>query len=229
MEIAKRLAAKLPLHWQTEIKRRYFGVQIRSGKFYTDEPEFGLLDRYITPGDWAIDVGANIGHYTNKLSELAGRQGRVIALEPVPTTFSLLSSNAERFSFSNVSLLNVAASDAFGTASMSMPTLSTGLTNYYQAAIKHNSNCALSVLALPIDSLGITANVKLIKVDVEGHELSALKGMTRLIKRCMPVLIVETGSDEVISYLSALGYSSETLPNSPNILFKPNPQKRIDG
>lgn len=222
MEFAKRIASKLPHHWQSELKRRYFGAQIRRDTFHTDEPEFRLLDGYISQGDWAIDVGANIGHYTKRMSDLAGQQGRVIAIEPVPTTFALLASNVNRFEYGNVSLLNVAASDTFGSAGMAMPTLSTGLTNYYQAAIKNGAACSLSVLALPIDSLGIAAKVRLIKIDVEGHELAALKGMINLIRASKPILIVETGSDEVISYLTAVGYAPKRLPESPNILFTPS-------
>ena len=74
----------------------------------------------------------------------------------------------------------------------------------------------------PLDSLCINQRIALVKIDVEGHESFVLAGMQRLIERDHPVLIVETGSKEVIANLKSLGYISEKLQNSPNVLFKPN-------
>lgn len=49
----------------------------------------------MAPGDWALDIGANVGHYTKRMSDLAGPEGRVIAFEPVPDTFAVLCANAQ--------------------------------------------------------------------------------------------------------------------------------------
>ena len=48
----------------------------------------------VSPRDWIVDVGANVGHYTKRLSELVGPKGRVIAFEPILETFSILSESA---------------------------------------------------------------------------------------------------------------------------------------
>jgi ubiquinone/menaquinone biosynthesis C-methylase UbiE len=86
----KKLAARLPLRWQQELKRRYFANQIRKHSFRAPEPEFEMLSPMVSAGDWVLDVGANIGQYTLRLSELVGESGRVISFEPVPETFELL-------------------------------------------------------------------------------------------------------------------------------------------
>jgi 23S rRNA U2552 (ribose-2'-O)-methylase RlmE/FtsJ len=99
MNVLKRLAAALPASWQNDLKRAYFRRQIKKDLFTTSEPEYKNLHAFIAPGDWVIDVGANIGHYTKRLSELVGAGGRVIAVEPVPETFALLSSNVQHFTF----------------------------------------------------------------------------------------------------------------------------------
>ncbi len=65
-----RIAAKLPIRWQQELKRKRFRRQIDKGCFYTDEKEYGLLENFVNVGDWVLDIGANIGHYTAKLSEI---------------------------------------------------------------------------------------------------------------------------------------------------------------
>ncbi|HEY6045537.1 MAG TPA: hypothetical protein VIU65_02980, partial [Pyrinomonadaceae bacterium] len=80
----------MPSSWQLEIRRHLYRRQIRRGVFTTHEPEYGLLSSFLSDGDWAIDIGANIGHYTKGMSDLVGARGRVIAFEPVADTFTLL-------------------------------------------------------------------------------------------------------------------------------------------
>ncbi len=222
MRLLKKLAARLPHRWQTELKRIHFGRQIKKDSFVTDEPEYRILHDLINPGDWVIDIGANIGHYTKRFSELVEAHGRVIAFEPVPTTFSLLSANVQLFAHPNVSLINAAASDKLDVVSMSIPNFSTGLTNYYEAHLSYAAGSKLSVLTMPLDSLRIDQHISLVKIDAEGHEAFVLAGMRKLIKASHPVLIVETGSEKIIADLTTLGYVPKKLQNSPNVLFKPN-------
>ena len=215
----KRLAALLPNSWQHELRRRHFQWEIRRGRFYTDEKEYALLDTLLRAGDWALDVGANVGHYTKRMAELVGPSGRVIALEPVPDTFSLLAANARLFAHANVSLLNIAASDRLAVADMQIPRFASGLSNYYQASLGAGPG-GVAVLTLPIDELSLPT-VRLVKIDVEGHELPALRGMRELIQRDHPVLIIETGSQETTNLLGSLDYTVERLPGSSNLLCRP--------
>jgi len=222
MLLLKHIAAQLPNRWQNELKRIHFGKQIKKGTFVTNEPEFMILHNFIAAGDWVLDIGANVGHYTKKFSELVGDHGRVIAFEPVPTTFSLLCANVQLFSYPNVSLINAAVSNKLSVVGMTLPKFSTGLTNYYQAHVSSEEDSELSVITLSLDSLFINQRIALIKIDTEGHESFVLDGMQKLIKKYHPVLIIETDSIEVIANLKSSGYFSEKLQNSPNVLFRPN-------
>ena len=195
--------------------------QIRKGTFATDEPEYDRLPEWIRPGDWILDVGANVGHYTKRFSELVGTEGRVVAFEPTPATFSLLAANVQLFGQPNVTLINAAASDRTSRVALSIPKFDSGLVNYYEAHLATGQEGGLPVLALAIDSLDFDRRVALVKIDAEDHEAAVLKGMAKLIARDHPVLIVETGSKAVVETLSALGYVPEKLPGSPNFLFKP--------
>jgi len=221
MFLVKKIVSKLPCRWQNEIKRLYFARQIKKNKFFTDEPEYNILHQLINQGDWVVDVGANVGHYTKRLSELVGPSGRVIALEPVSDTFSLLSANVNLFPFSNISLINVAASDKLAIAGVSVPRFSSGLSNYYEARISSASNSIMSVLTITLDSLCIDHPIRLVKIDAEGHEDFVLRGMGGIIEKYHPVLIVENPSDDAIRNLASSGYLNETLPKSPNVLFRP--------
>ena len=68
------------------------------------------------------------------------------------------------------------------------------------------------MVAIPIDSLQFPSRISLAKIDVEGHELAALKGMQNLVKRDHPVLIVEGQAEPVSEYLRALGYGTRRRP-----------------
>ncbi len=219
LRLLKHVASRMPASWQLEIKRHLYRRQIQRDSFVTDEPEYPILDSLLSTGDWAIDVGANIGHYTKRMSEIVGEHGRIIAFEPIGDTFSLLAANLQAFRYKNVSLLNAAASDQTGIAGMSIPHFENGMRNYYEASITTNGD-GLQAMTLAIDSLCLPSAVRLVKIDAEGHELNVLRGMTQLLSRDKPVLIIEVSSREVDSFLEPLGYSRETLPNSPNHIYR---------
>ena len=221
-QLLKRIAARLPQSFQHELRRLYFRRQIRNDHFFTDEQEYGLLATFIRPGDWVIDIGANVGHYTKRMSELVGARGRVIGIEPVPNTFALLAANAQLFAHANVSLLNIAASDRAALVTMQIPKFSEGLQNYYQARLIPDGD-GLAIFALPIDALALPAPIGLVKIDVEGHELPVLRGMSALVKRDRPVLIVETSSSETLRYLDELCYVADRLPGSSNVICRTRP------
>jgi FkbM family methyltransferase len=221
--VLRRLAARLPPFWQQELKRLYYRRQIRRQTFRLDEPEFRILDQFVSAGDWVIDIGASVGHYTRKLSELVGPGGRVIAVEPVPDTFSILAANIALFPYSNVTLLNLAASDQTTTVGIQIPEAETGLKNYYRAEITPQE-AELQVMTVAIDSLALEHRIGLVKIDAEGHDPVVLEGMERLLSRDHPTLIVETSSTDVVKRLEGLGYDSMKLPGSPNTLFRRLPE-----
>ena len=221
MLILKQIAASFPHRLQNKLKSIHFARQIKKGTFISNEPEYKLLDKLMCPGDWVVDIGANVGHYTKRFSELVGAHGRVIAFEPVPTTFFLLSANTQLFPFQNVTLINSAVSDKLDIVRMSIPIFTSGLSNYYQAHISSDKNSAVAVLTMSLDSMEITRKISLIKIDAEGHEAFVLAGMRKLIEKWHPILIVETNSKEVIAGLESSGYEPDKIHNSPNVLFKP--------
>ncbi len=217
----KAFAARLPRRWQQELKRRYFGSMIRRGRFDTNEPEYALLSSLVAPGDWVLDIGANIGAYTLRLSQLTGSDGRVIAFEPVPETFELLAAHAALCQPMNVTLINAAASDKACVVGMEIPKFASGLDNFYMARLSEKSG--FRVLCLTIDSLALPHPIRLAKIDAEGHELSVLRGMSNILRKDKPHLIVEDNSDQVPDYLSSFGYVSSKIEGSSNRMFRFTP------
>jgi FkbM family methyltransferase len=223
MSRIKWLASRLPLPWQRELRRLRFRRMIQRGDFHAGEPEFDRLSEWIGPGDWALDIGANVGHYTLEMSRIVGLQGRVIALEPIPETFGILVGNLVLAGCRNVTPLNIAASDRVEVVKMRTPRFASGLENFYQARIVQSNDTTdghhHGALALTLDNLGLEHRVALVKIDVEGHEQSVLNGMQILIQRDRPVLILENPSEKTDKWLVDLGYRSERIPNSPNGIY----------
>lgn len=215
----KSLAARLPASSQQTLKRWHFRRQIAAGTFTTAEPEYARLKEWITPGDWVVDIGANVGHYTYKLSELVGPSGCVLAFEPVPETFALLTQTVERCPYPNVRPLNMAVSSDCGAGRMAVPVSESGLANYYRAEL--TADGPIPVLTISLDAFCVGHRISLVKIDAEGHEADVLAGMRALILQSKPVLIVETHEAAVIGTVVSMGYFAERLPGSPNVLFRP--------
>lgn len=218
-EVLKRVAASLPRGTQQNLKRNRLSRAIRAARFSASEPEFERLGEWLSAGDWAIDVGANIGQYTIRMSHLVGPGGRVIAIEPIAETFELLASAVSIAECKNVTLLNVAASAEGSVVGMSVPSFPTGLTNYYRAQIVEGDSDA-EVMGLSIDTLPLVKGVRLVKIDVEGHEFQVLRGMESLLRRDSPLLIVEGTDDDVRDFLASLGYEGMQTEGSPNSVFR---------
>jgi FkbM family methyltransferase len=211
----------LPPRMQFALRRANFGRKIRAGQFLPDEPELIDVTRWLRPGDWVVDVGANVGRYTCHMSRCVGPTGRVLAFEPIPESFALLTANVYASGATNVSLFNIALSSASGMVSMTVPYHDhTRLNNYYQAHIAPTGD--YQVVCMPLDVIPVLGRVRLVKVDVEGHDLQVLEGMQSLLRRDCPLLIVEgsrTGS--VASWLREQGYVIRKTEGSPNIVGQP--------
>lgn len=215
----RKLASMLPCSVQEELRRFRFLLRARNGKFSPKKAETEILRRFVSAGDWVIDVGANVGQYTLLLSRLVGPYGRVLAFEPMTTTAATLASVSARYAaWQNVSVLNLAASDCVGTLSFELPTDQAGLRNYERAHVSRKG--PTSVFGISIDSLQLPKRVSLAKIDAEGHEIEILNGMRHTIERDLPVLIIEDNGGNIPEFLNRLGYLAERIrANSPNILL----------
>lgn len=216
----KRLVTQLPDEWQRSIRRRWYRRQIVSHRFHLDGDEEDVLRRLLSAGDWVLDVGANVGQYAVACSRIVGPSGRVIALEPIPETFAMLSHNCLALEASNVTLLNVAASDRASVRGMAVPLFASGLPRPTEAHLTEVTAADdLHVLTVPLDAFEWPARIALVKVDTEGHELSVLRGLARLLSRDRPHLIVEKSSDAVVAFLADFGYRLSPLSGPSNYVL----------
>lgn len=201
--------------WDT-LRRAKHGLEIACGTFRSPELEWDRLAEWLGPGDIALDIGANVGHYTIRMSDLVGPTGRVIAIEPVPESFAALTANARRFRFANVTLLNVALGDESGVCGLTVPTWPDGRPNNYLARI--DSQGPVSCLAIRLDALELPGPVRLAKIDAEGYEARILDGMRGILERDRPIVLLEHNA-EAETLLESLGYAiGVSAVRSPNVV-----------
>jgi FkbM family methyltransferase len=145
------------------------------------EPELAALDAYVPRGGTAVDVGAWYGPWS---ARLVRRADRVVAIEPTPRLAAHL-----RQAFPTVDVVEAVASDTVGTAVLHVPSAGpvVGTSSLAEGA---GGTVPLTVRSVTLDSLDLSG-VTFIKLDVEGHEMPALRGAERTIRRDRPVLLVE--------------------------------------
>jgi FkbM family methyltransferase len=229
--LIRSVVKTLPERAQRAAAKRYFFGQIKAGAFRSDEDEWASLPDWLEAGDWCIDVGANIGRYSLRMSELVGPTGQVIAFEPLTKAFELLTHFVEKGKYKNITLLNAAATEKpslIGITPQNSPIPFVFDTNTGTSVSAPDAGAGETKLGLSLDALNLPHKVKLIKIDVEGHELSVCKGMAALLKRDHPRLIVEDQNPAiktgVAEFLAQFGYDAARLSDQGrNLVFTKRP------
>jgi FkbM family methyltransferase len=171
------------------------------------EPELDAVVGAYPRGGTAIDVGTWFGPWTRSLAK---RANRVVSFEPNPDVAAVLAKTLP----ANVELVRSAASDHTGTATLCLPPGGRGTEGRASLEGVEGATRMVEVPLQPVDDVVDRLNlsdVRFMKVDVEGHELAAIRGAQRLLTSQHPVLAVELeerhgGISPVVELVGELGY-----------------------
>ncbi len=148
-----------------------------------DAFERDLLKQYVQKGDRVIDLGANIGLYTLTLARLVGEEGKVYAFEPEPTNFALLTKNIEVNGYKNVVLERKAVSDKTGTARLFRCADNAGDHRIMDSGEGMRDSIEIEMLSLDDYFHDNPVPIHFIKLDIQGAEGGALRGMREVFAR----------------------------------------------
>lgn len=196
-----------------------------------------------------LDVGAHVGYYARLCAELVGEGGHVYAFEPHPRTFGVLSGNIR--GYRNITAVQVAVAETEGTAELyDYLMMSASGSLHYDETMRDLQKSQLgaadiapriandfpvetfSVRTVPIDdylaSQGVSA-VHLVKMDIEGAEIGALRGMKRTIAQSPDLrLVIEYNPQALRSFdfvpedafaeVLGMGFSRAQIINSDGTL-----------
>jgi FkbM family methyltransferase len=138
-------------------------------------------------GDVFLDLGANIGYYTLLGAQLVGEAGRVIAFKPNAINLALLYASIVENALTNVRVYPLAASD-----SAKLLRMQAFGSNGFLAPAESVQSGAQYVQAVVVDDLLIAeSRIDVVKMDIEGYEPFAVRGMGRLLEKHRPVVLTE--------------------------------------
>ena len=153
----------------------------------------------------ALDVGANIGNHALYFSDYFEK---VYCFEPNQEVYRLLTLNAEQAG--NLTCLNVGLSNENKKSYLNVKKTNIGASS----VSKKSGNNSQEIELKSLDSLLIKERIKLIKIDVEGHEYQVLSGAKNLILENQPIILFEqhnsdfvNGESKVVDLLIEYGYS----------------------
>lgn len=155
------------------------------------EPHVATVVReHLGPGRTFVDVGANIGYFTALAAKLVGPSGSVVAVEPLDKNLQLIYAAIWRNHFDWVEVVPYAASDANGLLPIATHVGTSNGQIETQSATDRRPAAFAPTRRLD-ELLAHLSAVHVLKIDIEGHELIALRGFERGLARHRPLLLTE--------------------------------------
>lgn len=168
----------------------FSGIHFLRGDY--DAEQVAQLLAELQPGDVFYDVGAHIGYYGLAAARRVGPQGRVYAFEPLPLNLKLLRGHVAANGADNVEVIAAGVAEAPGTARFDLGK-GTGRGRLGDGG-------GLEVQLVSLDDLlarGVLRPPTMIKMDVEGAELQALRGARQLLTTHHPQIMLSVHSAQL--------------------------------
>ena len=180
-------------------------------------------------GDVFLDLGANIGYFSLLAASIVQESGKVISFEPNVQNLQLLYSSILENQFKNIEVYPLAASDS----SQILKLTSFGSNGYLDAAPSGNSNCQLVQAVVVDELLQHERQINVVKMDIEGYETLALRGMDKLIRKHRPTIFTEfspwhikyrcqVNPQDYLNQLTQYGYALSIIEFSGSITSVPD-------
>jgi len=162
-----------------------------------EEYETEIVKKIIKEGDVVVDIGANIGYYTLLFAKLVGKSGKVFAFEPEPTNFNLLKKNCEVNGYKNIQLIKKAVSDNTEKTKLFLNEFNKGAHT-----LGHSTEFKefIEIESIKLDDYfeNFKGEINFMKMDIEGAEIKAVKGMPLLLKKMKNIKIMTEFNPKLI-------------------------------
>lgn len=187
-----------------------YGLQIEAMIYYFgvnafEDGTISLWTKLVNKSDVIIDIGANTGIYTMLASSI-NPKSNIYAFEPIYRVYNILEKNIKNNSLHpKVEAFKMALSDYNGVGQMyDLP-----VEHMYTASLNKNiheergQKLEATVENVEVSTLDafkqkkLLSKIDLIKIDVESHEPSVLKGMVEILKNDLPTMVVEIWNNDV--------------------------------
>ncbi len=167
-----------------------------------------VLRKRLKPGMTFVDAGANVGFFSLLAAKLVGPQGKVISFEPNPSAFDALRANVALNGFTWIDPHRKGLFDHDGMGEIFIPEANCGA-----ATMRPGGQNGVTVPLVRMDEV-VSEKVDLLKIDIEGAEVAALRGANGLLSRPdAPTVICEV-SEYSLRAMSSSHYELYDLMSS---------------
>ena len=187
--------------------------QLRSGDLTA-----ALTDHFVGEGATVVDIGASWGLFSYHLARLVGGGGTVLSYEPHPMNRPVLEKLAR--ARPNVRFRPAAVSDLTGSADLQVPVFGSRPVTA-QSSLAHGFDGQrgvrvekVTVPTVRLDDEVGDRRVDLVKIDVEGHEMSVLRGASVTLRKYLPTMLIEIEQrhldgpiEDVFAEIGDIGYA----------------------
>jgi FkbM family methyltransferase len=223
---------KLPSYFHGQMiwlpKSCWSSVYLRYEPYMAD-----AIKAHLPCGGTFWDIGAHIGLISLFASKIAGPDGHVLSFEPSPDVLVLLRRNTE--SEKNIKVLPYGIGNADTLSSFAARGASSSASFVEDVTAIHHPDQPIEQITVAmrkLDSLlgvGLSPAPSLVKIDIEGFELEALKGADRLLSSIRPKLLMEIhppqltlcggSEDKLFQRLREHQYHWAIIDRNPNSLY----------
>lgn len=149
-----------------------------------------FVGRVLRPGDTVVDVGANIGYYTCYFARLVGPKGHVVAFEPAPDLIDILRDNVAYNGYAHVQIENQAVTEKSGPLTLFMEAGKPEDNRIFSDG--EGNRTAQPVDGVCLDDVPFLKDhpPAFIKMDIQGAEIFAIRGMRRLLGESPDVCVL---------------------------------------
>lgn len=205
-------------YFKLRSKDGLFLKEIHGNKMYLDPSDIGLskelllsgtreelqtkiIKEMVKKGMVVLEIGANLGYYALIEASIIGKEGKIYAIEPVPRNFEILNKNIDINGYRDtVDTFCVAASSQCGTSVIKLTEESNRNTMLHDSnimsdwmrnhVIEEKMVGDLEVNTITIDEfLKDKEKIDMLRMDIEGYEVEAFKGMSDTLKNVDSLII----------------------------------------
>ena len=195
-----------------------------------------LLEKVCQPGMTVADIGAHLGYFTLGLARRVGPHGKVHAFEPDPANVTLLTKAVQANALTNVELHAAAVAETAGTCRLYLCEENAGDNRIYDSG---DGRPFIDVQTVALDQLLRGQKVDVVKMDIQGAETKALRGMKNLLAAHPDILVLSEFSPSLISksgdqpedflnQMSDLGFDFFFVDSSRQKLLRIERKKLLD-
>lgn len=210
-------------------------------RYRVDPQEIRFLQQHLQPGDGVVDVGCHKGAYLYWMRKAVGKNGRVWGFEPQRRLYEYL--QREVGAQPNVVIEHLGVSDRAGELSLQVPPSRRGTSPGASFSAPHEAvghRETVGVVRLDEYFAATSHPLRLLKIDVEGHELPLLRGAEQLLEQQRPTLLMECENRhltegnvfDVFAFLTQRGYRGQFFSGKglcPLEDFDPAAHQRREG